>query len=58
MRIVQISLCALAILAFLVAAVFVGDVLGDVFGRSGIAVLVVDLVVMQLWPTTAARGTT
>lgn len=50
MGILEKALFALGIAAFVVSAVTAGTVLGDIFWRAGIAALLTDLVVIQLWP--------
>lgn len=55
MGILEKGLFVLGIAAFVVSAVTAGTVLGDIFWRAGIAALLTDLVVIQLWP--ARRGT-
>jgi hypothetical protein len=49
-RNVQIALLCLAIVAFVTALFFAGSVAGDVLWRVGIAVLLVDVVAIMLWP--------
>lgn len=55
MRTLQVLLFALAVLAFLVSAAFAGDLLGDIFWRAGVAMVLVDLAAMRLWPTVHDR---
>lgn len=54
MRNLQIVLFILGILSFVVAAVVAGSMLGDILWRVGVGALLVDLVMMKLWPTEAA----
>jgi hypothetical protein len=50
MRLLQVALLVVGVLAFLAAGVAAGSDLGDTLWRAGIACLVTDLVVMRLWP--------
>ncbi len=54
MRIVQVGLFILAVLAFVGALFAAGSELGDILWRGGVAVLLLDLVAMKLWPTFTA----
>lgn len=56
MRTLEIGLFALGVVAFLAAAVVAGSVLGDIFWRAGVALLLIDLVAMKLWPLPGARA--
>lgn len=56
MRALQVTLFALGTLAFLVALAVAGSELGDILWRVGIAVMLIDLVMMKLWPAASARG--
>jgi hypothetical protein len=55
MRLLQVTLLVVGILAFVAAGVAAGSELGDTFWRAGIAVLLTDVVVMKLWPAGGAR---
>jgi len=50
MKRLQAGLFILGVVAFLAAAVAAGTDLGEDLWRTGIAVLLVDLVAMKLWP--------
>jgi hypothetical protein len=50
MRRLQITLFAVGITAFVAALAVAGSALGDIFWRIGVAVMLSDLVVQQLWP--------
>ncbi len=58
MRVMQVGLFVLAVLAFLGALLAVGSELGDILWRVGVAVLLLDLVAMKLWPSTGVAGAT
>jgi hypothetical protein len=55
MGILEKGLFILGIGAFVASAVTAGTLLGDIFWRAGIATLLTDLVLIQLWP--AGNGT-
>lgn len=50
MRTVQVILFGLAVLSFAAALGFIGDDTGDVLWRLGLALLITDMVCIQLWP--------
>lgn len=50
MKRLQAGLFVLGVAAFLVAAFAAGTDLGEDLWRTGIALLLVDLVAMKLWP--------
>lgn len=50
MRILEQGLFVLGVVAFLASAVVAGSVLGDIFWRAGIALMLIDLVLIRLWP--------
>lgn len=50
MRYFQITLFLFAALSFITALFFIGSVTGDVLWRSGIAILLIDVVCIMLWP--------
>jgi hypothetical protein len=50
MRIRQLVLLALGVLSLAAALPFVGAVAGDALWRAGVAVLLVDIVCILLWP--------
>jgi len=51
MRALQIALFILGAAAIVASALFIGKGMGDVLWGAGIAVLVSDVVCIQLWPT-------
>ncbi len=50
MRIIQIVLFFFSIVSFLATLFFLGQVIGDILWRTGVAALLVDLVCIKLWP--------
>ena len=52
MRILQVVIFALGVLSFVAAVLFVGQEMGDVLWRVGVAALLVDLLCIKLWPST------
>ena len=50
MRVLQVTVFALGGVALLAALAFVGSVTGDALWRAGIAVLLLDIVCIKLWP--------
>lgn len=50
MRILQIVLFVVAVLAFIIAVIFAGSGTGDIFWRAGMALLLLDIVCIMLWP--------
>jgi preprotein translocase subunit SecF len=55
MQSVRIGLFALGTLSFIVSALFIGQEMGDILWRTGVAAMLVDLVFIRLYP--AARNT-
>jgi hypothetical protein len=51
MKTLQLVLFGIGALSFLAALFFIGSDDGDVLWRLGIAVLLLDLVCIKLWPT-------
>jgi Na+-translocating ferredoxin:NAD+ oxidoreductase RnfD subunit len=51
MRRLQVVLLVLALAALIAALFFVGTDTGDALWRAGIASLLLDIVVIKLWPT-------
>ncbi len=49
MRILQIILFVIAIIAFLIALVYTGSVTGEILWQPGIAILLIDMVFIMLW---------
>jgi hypothetical protein len=56
MRTFQVVLFVLGAAAFIASLAFVGGWIGDSLWRAGVAFLLLDLVVMRLWPAARARG--
>jgi len=52
MRIVQIIGFFVGIVAFGAAAAFTGGETGDTLWRTGVAILLTDIVLIMLWPST------
>jgi hypothetical protein len=50
MRNLQVVLLVLAVISFIVSIFFAGAVMGDIFWRAGMAILLLDLVCIKLWP--------
>jgi hypothetical protein len=50
MRNVQVGLFGYGLLCFVLALFFIGAQMGDTLWRAGLAGLLIDLVVIQLWP--------
>ncbi len=50
MRFLEVLAFFLALIALVAALITAGTTLGDIFWRVGIAVLLVDIVMMMLWP--------
>jgi hypothetical protein len=46
----QVALFVLAVLAFVGAVFFIGDDTGDVLWRAGIAVSLIDIACVKVWP--------
>lgn len=57
MRALQIALFVLGVGLLLAAVPFIGSVAGDALWRAGVAVLVVDVVCIMLWPRRTGEGT-
>jgi hypothetical protein len=51
MRQIQISIFVLGLISFLAALFFIGQEMGDTLWRAGVAVMLIDLVLMKAWPT-------
>lgn len=56
MRAFQIILFVLGVVALLAALPFIGSVSGDALWRAGIAVFLMDIVCVMLWPRLPAGG--
>ena len=54
MRFVQIFLFIISIFLFFIAAFFYMSILGLILWRAGIAILLLDVVCLLLWPTAQA----
>lgn len=50
MRVLQVIMCASGVAALPAGLPFVGSVTGDALWRAGIAVLLLDVVCIKLWP--------
>jgi len=50
MRWLQLALLFIALVAFIAALFFIGDDAGDALWRLGVAVLLLDVVCIMLWP--------
>ena len=50
MRVLQVIMFALGVAALLAALPFVGSVTGDALWRAGMAVFLLDIVCIMLWP--------
>jgi hypothetical protein len=50
MRYVQITVFVLALAALVAATFFIGEDTGDTMWRIGVAVLLIDVVCIMLWP--------
>lgn len=50
MRILQMVVFILGVAAFVAAAFFVGQGMGDTLWRVGVAAMLIDLVCAKLWP--------
>ena len=50
MRTIQVGLFVIGIAALVVSAGFVCSVVGDALWRAGVAVFLVDIVSIMLWP--------
>jgi hypothetical protein len=53
MRYIQVILFFAAVLAFIVSLFFIGSVIGDALWRAGMAILLLDIVGIMLWPVKA-----
>ncbi len=51
MKVMQVGLFVVGLLAFVGALFAAGSELGDILWRAGVAVLLLDLVAMKLWPS-------
>jgi hypothetical protein len=54
MRQVQIGIFTLGVISFVAAVLFIGDDTGDVLWRFGVCTMLVDLVLVKLWPSLSA----
>lgn len=50
MRVLQITLFCVGVAAFLAAAFFIGSDTGNTLWRVGVAMLLIDVVCLLLWP--------
>jgi hypothetical protein len=53
MRLLQVILFFIAILAFIISLFYIGALMGDVLWRAGMAILLLDVAFMMLWPQKA-----
>lgn len=58
MRSLQIVLFIVGLAAFIAALAFIGEETGDTLWRAGVAVLLLDVVCMMLWPAGTRGGET
>jgi len=58
MRSLQIVLFIVGVAAFIAALAFIGNDTGDTLWRAGVAVLLLDVVCMMLWPAGTGRNET
>ncbi len=56
MLILQGVIFFFGVLAFLAAALFIGQPWGDTLWRIGVASMLIDLTLMKLWPHTKTPG--
>lgn len=49
MRLLQVILFFIAILAFIISLFYMGALTGDVLWRAGMAILLLDVAFMMLW---------
>jgi len=56
MRLLQVTLFIFALVAFVAATFFAGTEMGDILWRAGVAVLLLDLVCLKLWPASPASA--
>jgi hypothetical protein len=53
MRTLQVVVFGLGLASFVAAIFFIGDGMGDVLWRGGVATLLIDLVLVKLWPASS-----
>jgi len=58
MRTLQVVLFVAGLVVFVAALLVAGGVLGDIFWRTGVALMLADLVLMKLWPAVKMPHTT
>ncbi len=56
MRTLQIALLVIGLVAFVAAIFFIGAETGETLWRTGMAVLLVDVVCLMLWPSPRRGG--
>jgi hypothetical protein len=56
MRVLEKGLFVLGVVSFLVSAAVAGGLLGDILWRAGIAIMLTDLLLVQLWPVQRGAG--
>ena len=50
MRNLQVAIFILGVLSFLAAVAFIGQEMGDILWRLGVAAMLIDAVCTRLWP--------
>ena len=55
MRVLQIAVFVVGLLTFFAALAVAGDEMGDILWRVGVAFMLIDLVIMRLWPVAIGR---
>ncbi len=50
MRFLQVGLFLVGVVAFLAAIFFIGSDTGNTLWRAGVALLLIDIVCLRLWP--------
>jgi hypothetical protein len=56
MKFLQAGLFLVGVAAFLAAIFFIGSDTGDTLWRAGVALLLIDIVCLKLWPAPVRRG--
>lgn len=56
MRVLQIGVFVVGLVTFFVALAVAGDEMGDILWRVGVALMLIDLVIIKLWPGAGGRG--
>jgi hypothetical protein len=58
MRALQVVTFCIGVLSFLAAIFFIGADMGNTLWRAGVALLLIDLVCVKLWPTSTQEAAT